>query len=460
MGGNCRGRVSEAEKAKRLLQKNGGKGPIEILVARLNRQASEDGNLHNVPQQFNQPPSQLPKDQLPYEHTPILDEEEDYNAPSDGEDCSDTEDASRDFDYSAEEEKKNGRTEKDPTPMYIENLCSQVQRDFESKTGFYLSFMKGQRWIRKNCPIQTIHVCESEITPESFYEKDLFVWDPKTAFGNYNFHCVDPNCVKNVLKYDGWPTTPVARRVYSLGETYFVQARRYKCDCGKRFLSTSSEFLQGLPIHIQDSFPCQLTHRAGMDKKLLNFIFGLISEGCAPTKCRSVIKEIYFLNYDKLRVQYYVQAYNLVMGKIADVRLTKGRLNAQVLQFSKFAENGEYHERVPSLKFVTKVFKIKHDLLRDWYDGMVSSLSCSRAKIDHSFKVIKRIRLNGAKIFGGLFTVLNQSNQIRQQSFVFSKSLNEVTPILQKMEQTLISRGLGKIQSVSTDLTQLRSFLF
>jgi hypothetical protein len=65
-------------------------------------------------------------------------------------------------------------------------------------------------------------------------------------------------------------------------------------------------------------------------------------------------------------------------------------------------------------------------------------------KIDHSHKVTGRIRLNAVKIFNGLFTAVTENNQIRLQNFSFSKSLDEVSPSLQR-------RGEPQIKTVATD---------
>lgn len=55
------------------------------------------------------------------------------------------------------------------------------------------------------------------------------------------------------------------------------------------------------------------------------------------------------------------------------------------------------------------------------------------------------------KIFSGLFTAVTETNQIRLQNFVFSKSLDEISPSLKNLGNTLQKRGHKKILSVCTD---------
>jgi hypothetical protein len=106
---------------------------------------------------------------------------------------------------------------------------------------------------------------------------------------------------------------------------------------------------------------------------------------------------------------------------------------------------------VPSTKYLISLIRKKHDVLRPWYDNRISLLSAEHLKIDHSHKVTGRIRFKDVKIFSGLFTAMNENNQIRLQIFVFSKSLDEVSPSLSELALTLEKRGEAGIQTVSTD---------
>jgi hypothetical protein len=65
-------------------------------------------------------------------------------------------------------------------------------------------------------------------------------------------------------------------------------------------------------------------------------------------------------------------------------------------------------------------------------------------KIDHSHKVTGRIRFDGVKIFSGLFTAVTETNQIRLQNFVFSKSLDEISHHLKILEILCKKEGTKK----------------
>jgi hypothetical protein len=80
-------------------------------------------------------------------------------------------------------------------------------------------------------------------------------------------------------------------------------------------------------------------------------------------------------------------------------------------------------------------------------------------KIDHNPKVRGRIRLNAVKIFNGLFTAVTENNQIRLQNFSLSKSLDEVSPLIQMLSRVLQRRGKPQIKTVATDNCSIDSVI-
>jgi hypothetical protein len=90
-----------------------------------------------------------------------------------------------------------------------------------------------------------------------------------------------------------------------------------------------------------------------------------------------------------------------------------------VHQFGAFSSKGGYNEIAPSTKYLISLIK---KTLRPWYNNRVSLFSAEHLKIDHS-----HIRFT---ILSGLFTAMNENNQIRLQNFVFSKSQRQIVIVL------------------------------
>lgn len=203
-------------------------------------------------------------------------------------------------------------------------------------------------------------------------------------------------------------------------------------------------------------FPAYLTHRAGIDKTLLNTIYSLISEGTSPSLIRNILKEETYLYYDRLRLQYYSCCRDLLFGNSSrnsgDIQLAFSNKSQIVInKFGSLSSSSGYNEAFPSEKYIISLFKKKHDSLRQWYDNRVSMIPVKHLKIDHSHKVTSRIRLNSVKIFNGLFTAMNENHQIRLQNFSFSKSLDEVSPSFKMLSDTMRERNYPNILTVATD---------
>jgi hypothetical protein len=252
---------------------------------------------------------------------------------------------------------ENHEDEADPSlpNTYITDLTDVIKRNFETKTGYYTEFMKGNFFVYAPNPLSRMKIAHNNIYPDTFFAKDLFIWCPLTSFPEFNYVCIVEGC-KGSLKKEGWPSDPAARRVYSLGNSYYIFARQYCCKrCNKKFLATNPEFMQSLPIYVQELFPAFMTHRSGIDKGLLNFIFSLLGEGNPISGLRNTLKEIFYLNYDRKRFQYYSYCRDLIIG--SSLR-NSGSLSLNlretviVHKFGQISSKNGYNEYIPSVNIL------------------------------------------------------------------------------------------------------------
>jgi hypothetical protein len=159
-----------------------------------------------------------------------------------------------------EEDERTGNNSDIASSSMIHTVNS-VKYDFSKGQGIYISVKKGQLWVRAANPLVKLKISSNNVHPDSFYEKDLFIWCPKTIFPNHDFRCMHENC-EGSLNFDGWPNNPCARRVYSLGISYYILGRIYKCSiCQKiqlykfKFFSVSTYLHSGYVPCILDT-PC------------------------------------------------------------------------------------------------------------------------------------------------------------------------------------------------------------
>jgi ribonuclease D len=452
-GGHSKsGKKSNAEKERIAAEREGR--TLNQIWSNQTRNASESGSQEFLQHSAARNNDEIKSPEIALEETPPIVRSDDTDSECDEQDDDDhdqEENKIEDFDDRDEESVRDADTN---VPTYVKDLVEVVKRNFENKSGYYLQVRMGNFWIFASNALIKLKISNNSIHPDSFFAKNLFIWCPITAFPDFEFSCIESDC-SGSLTFEGWPSDPCARRVYSLGYSYFIVGHQYSCrKCGKKFLSTNSSFLRSLPSYIQDIFPAWLTHRGGFDKNLLTEIYNLTGDGTCISSIRNSLKELFYVNYDKCRFQYYTYSRDLVFGS----RMRRSRhillspsQGIVVFKFGTFSSKSGYNERIPSTNYIISLIKKKHDSLKQWYDNRVSMLSVEHLKIDHSHKVTGRIRFNSVKIFSGLFTAVNEFNQIRLQNFVFSKSLEEVSPSLISLSKVLQNRNESFIKSVATD---------
>ena len=132
-------------------------------------------------------------------------------------------------------------------------------------------------WVRVE---QAKSICAQLGIPfrEPAYYRDIKVWLPKEQFGTSSTPpCPCCHSVKHVGVKD-WPYA--GRRVFTADGRghYFVCTRRYQCsECKNQgekqtFYGYDERSLRLLPCGNGDEFPAVLTHRSGVDKKLIDLM--------------------------------------------------------------------------------------------------------------------------------------------------------------------------------------------
>jgi hypothetical protein len=92
--------------------------------------------------------------------------------------------------------------------------------------------------------------------------------------------------------------------------------------------------------------------------------------------------------------------------------------------FSAFENKDGYAGFYPTRWYLNAVYMDYMEQIRPILDQCMAAISGYIIKWDHSFKVPKLLsKLEGSQTFSALFTLMNESNQIRSQAFVPTKSL-------------------------------------
>ncbi|KAF7720804.1 hypothetical protein EC973_006061 [Apophysomyces ossiformis] len=160
--------------------------------------------------------------------------------------------------------------------------------------------------------------------------------------------------------------------------------------------------------------------------------------GTAPFAC--MLSEHHHLQHDVLEFQYLT------------FRQQKHLEDVTVPAFSTFNDPLGYAGFTPSAKYLTKVYNdfVEEKVIHHFQH--ISSLPANIVHVNHSHKVTKHLcKLDGVKIFEGLFTMTNEIEEIHIQHFVPSTSMDYVKKSLDDMKLSLISFGHSMPKVLFTD---------
>ena len=244
-----------------------------------------------------------------------------------------------------------------------------------------------------------------------FYFRTVFVWFPDTKY----MAC--PTCGGTNVTENGWPPHP-GRRVVSTHSHYFIMTKRYVCpECNERsiqtktknrsgFMGWNSEVLKNMPFYIIQTFPAFLTHRAGVDKKLLDWFRPLVNCGVRPEQISRILLEMHTKEYTSKFIQYEQE---LSLAKQFSPSLDRK-------MFSSFSNPCEYDGKVPSGSYIETVYIQYGDSIKTYLDNEVKKRTGDVIEIDASYKIPKLLyQVDGKPLFKGLITCTNEFNEIRFQ---------------------------------------------
>jgi len=321
-------------------------------------------------------------------------------------------------------------------------------------------YQQNQFWIRPDDAYFAMHKAEvspDSLSPHLLYIPPVFVWLPH-LLEDKTLKCQNPQCHQHPLTVKGWNDNPVARRVVSLDGLYYVITQRVHCDkrsqgCGRSMNLYEPVIMEQLSPGLAAAFPAFLTHRSGIDKTLMTLIRAGIAHRVSSSAWSKILRELHVRQHD-LQELNYLHA----IHKDKKRQCALGVEDEQSYEpFSEFHDKEGYAGFYPSRWYINTVYMEYMEHICPILDQCISALTGYVLKWDHSFKLVKfMMKLNGEVTFAGLFTLLNEYEQIRAQAFVPTKSLSHLQAGLEEMVKSLEKHGLaqpilGFTDNVATD---------
>ena len=187
------------------------------------------------------------------------------------------------------------------------------------------------------------------------------------------------------------------------------------------------------------AFPAFLTHRSGIDKTLMTLIRAGMAHRVSANAWSKILREL-CVHENDLRELQYLHAVQKHMK-----RANNGDRSNSYMLFSEFDDRNGYAGFSPSRWYITNVYMDYMQHIRPILDQCMSALTGYVIKWDHSFKLPKYLmKLDGVATFSGLFTLVNEYEQICYQAFVPTKSLSHIQAGLEAMVKSLKDHGLAQ----------------
>lgn len=279
------------------------------------------------------------------------------------------------------------------------------------------------------------------LDPSSAYLPSVFVWLPNELGESDRILCMNEQCKKQgcVMTSKGWNSSPVARRVIGLSENYYILTKRIQCkECRTSMNYYDPRVMKQLSPELADEFPAFLTQRSGIDKELMELIRDGMSLGVNSNMWATMIRTAHVRKHALSELKYCHAAATATAEAHAK-QIDPPKFDP----FSAFSDKKGYNGHYPSRWYINSVYVDYIQRIRPMLDQYMSALTGYILKWDHSFKVPKFLmKINGEPVFQGLFTVVNEFEQIRYQAFVPTKAQSHIREGLEGIVKSLRDHGL------------------
>ncbi|CAK5275411.1 unnamed protein product [Mycena citricolor] len=320
---------------------------------------------------------------------------------------------------------------------FLKELQSRISQEIQ-KYDMPLCYKNGQFFDRAPHPVFSLqggNASAGGLEPAKLYARDTFIWLPMHLPGHPSrFKCT---CSEALSLND-----PIARRVRSIPEDFFLYTNRFICDsrrnnnkgCGQSFQGTDPHIIAQLPRFVQAAFPAYISTRGAISKLMMRLMTNTFAARFGPAPFAELVSEIQHRSHADWELMY------LIAASFYGWRLKQS--------FSAFADRLNYAGSLPSVTYLKSMFTDYMSAHRIFVDRFVASLPLTIAKADHTFAFLKHMGgVKGEKIFDAAYTVINEFEEVRGHSLTLTKSLSFV-----KEMYTRILQGLADSQNPPTQI--------
>ena len=285
------------------------------------------------------------------------------------------------------------------------------------------------------------------------------VWIPNVLWNRFVSYMPCPSCgpVGSAVTQDGWAPP---RFVISLNVNSPVLASREKYICnicrraGRRcrFRGYNPDAVAHLPNWIQWQMPAYVGPKTAIDRTLLFLLQRQPVCGQSFRDFANMVKELNYKYYYLMCGVYYgFGIADRLTPTVAGAAWYAQPENGKIVAFSEFDDAERYMGKVVGVQFLIRHF-LRHAFSRwNFCRRAMQHIGGKYLRGDHSFKLVKKMAVDGERPFVAVYCVMNEYSEIVGYWFVRTKSQHELRAALKAIERRYRQFGYRRIELWFTD---------
>ena len=266
-------------------------------------------------------------------------------------------------------------------------------------------------------------VADPRFLPWIHYIPKVFIWLPESV-DPLHYQIVCPYCEKpdNIQAKE----YTEGRHVYGDRCYYFI-GRRYTCSHCVTSQSSLRSFSNYHPVvlnrmgfGIKHSLPCVFSHKLALDNDLHARV--VAPDALPPETMAKNFNEYQREIYTKRRL-HALHAYFKLTRVKHGWKVYKTLNQVPQTRFSSFSDETGYCGHTLQADYLRTVIKANHELHKPSKLRQMRAWTGKILSIDHSFKIVKLVRLGRDPVFDACLSILNEAGQVLFAGLCYSKSL-------------------------------------
>ncbi|KIK54977.1 hypothetical protein GYMLUDRAFT_1021476 [Collybiopsis luxurians FD-317 M1] len=299
-------------------------------------------------------------------------------------------------------------------------------------------------------------VATTSYSPSPLYEHEVFVWIPDLLTPmNLKCYCNNKSSFQLFTMHllnKGFNDNPIARCIRQKPKDYFLLTCRYLCNknrrsnpgCGMSWQGTDPHIIGQLARHWQEAFPAFLSACGGIDKSLMAELRCTSATRFGAGPYSALVDEMQRRHHAELELMYLACAHS------------HGFSGSQIPLFSAFNDASLFAGAPPSTQYMRAMFTDWFAAFRIYLECDLASTSGTRLAGDHTFWIMKHMGgLKGEPLHTALYSVVNEWEQVRAQSFCLTKSLSFVQGMYERLREGLRAHGHPPTRVIYCDQPQV-----